>query len=432
MKNINKKIGFVLALIGVYLVFFVIGSLLGGRFGGIENPPKISWAGGGQVNILFMGTDARGKEDNARSDTMILASIDKGENKAALVWIPRDTRIEISKGRHDKINSVNVLKGPEAACQVVGKLLNTRVDYYILTNFQGFAAMIDELGGVHIDVETNMQHYDPDPALNINLAKGPQVLNGKDALSYVRYRSGPTADIGRTARQQKFAKALIAEMFTSKNIFKLPELVPALTSQVKTNLPAKEISTLAGLAHKFSTGNVVTQTLPGYSFTEASSGASYWQADEKVAQRLLAALFDGETFKVIQDPPDWVAKLPAAEPAEGEAPVLNTPEAQEELEQAEQPEQPEQAEQPEIDQPVDNEEGSSEVDDKVKTDEEPDGTGDGEDGDGSIDPEEKHTDSPEPEAGPDEAQPVQDPDDPVQPDNDETGIPAVSESFGSD
>jgi LCP family protein required for cell wall assembly len=347
VKTNKNKIGFVLVLIVIYLAFFGIGSLLGGRFGGLSNTPGLAWMGDAQVNILFMGIDARGKETNARSDTMILASIDKRSNKAVLVWIPRDTRIEVGKGRYDKINSVNALKGPEAACQAVGKLLNTRVDYYVLTNFQGFAKIVDTLGGVHIDVETNMRHFDPDPTLNINLSKGTQLLNGADALRYVRYRGGPTADIGRTARQQKFIKAVIAEMFTTKNIFKLPELVPQLIAQVKTNLPAKEVTTLANLAQKFSSGNVVTQTLPGYSFTEASSGASYWQADEKVTPRLIAALFNGETFKVIQDPPNWVAQLPAVKPAEGEAPVVKTPEAVEELEQAGQPE---------IDKPADKDE----------------------------------------------------------------------------
>jgi len=334
MAKTNKKIRFVVALIGIYLAFFLIGALLGGKSGVLSNAPGLAWFGDRQVNILFMGVDARSAEINSRSDTMILASIDKQSSKAVLIWIPRDTRIEVSKGRYDKINSVNALKGPEAACQAVGKLLNTRVDYYVVTNFQGFAQIIDTLGGVHIDVETNMRHYDPDPSLNINLAKGPQVLNGQDALRYVRYRGGPTADIGRTARQQKFIKAVIAEMFTTKNIFKLPELVPQLLEHVKTNLPATEITALASLAQKFNTGNVITQTLPGYSFTDPKTGASYWQADEKVTPRIISALFAGETFDVIQDPPNWVAQQPKVQPAEGEAPVLNTPEAEKELEEA--------------------------------------------------------------------------------------------------
>lgn len=370
MKKIDRKmLGFAAVLIGIYLAFFGMGSLLGGRFGVLSNAPGLGWLGEGQVNILFMGIDARPPQTNARSDTMILASIDKQSNKAVLIWIPRDTRIEVSKGHYDKINSVNALKGPEAACEAVGKLLDTKVDYYVLTNFQGFSKIVDTLGGVHIDVETNMRHSDPDPTLNINLSKGPQVLNGADALRYVRYRGGPTADIGRTARQQKFIKAVVAEMFTTKNIFKLPELVPQLMAHIKTNLPAKEVTTLANLAQRFSAGNVITQTLPGYSFTEASSGASYWHADEKIAPRIITALFAGETFEVIKDPPNWVAQLPKAKPAEGEAPaVVKTPEAIKELEQAGQPE---------LDKPADGKtdgKDGEKTDPDVKDGEDPDKT----------------------------------------------------------
>ncbi len=405
MAKTNKKIRFVVTLVGIYLAFFLIGSLLGGRLGVLSNAPGLAWLGDGQVNILFMGVDARSAEVNSRSDTMILASIDKRSSKAVLVWIPRDTRIAVGKG-HDRINSVNALKGPEAACQAVGDLLDTKVDYYVLTNFQGFSKIIDTLGGVHIDVETAMSHYDPDPTLNINLSKGPQLLNGADALRYVRYRSPLTADIGRTARQQKFIKAVIAEMFTSKNIFKLPELVPQLIAQVKTNLPATEVTALATLAQKFNTGNVVTQTLPGYSFTDPSSGASYWQADEKVAPRIISALFAGETFAVIQDPPNWVAQLPKVKPAEGEAPVLKTPEAEKELEEAGQPE---------VNKPADGEEdgqGSGENEDNEDPQEKDDET-EG-DPDAGTDPEGKDSatkpggdtpEDPDPDSKPDDTSP---------------------------
>lgn len=378
MAKNSKKIRFVFALVGIYLAFFLIGSLLGGRMGVTSNVPGMAWFGDKQVNILFMGVDARSAETNSRSDTMILACIDKQASKVVLIWIPRDTRIEVSKGRYDKINSVNAVKGPEAACKAVSDLLNTRVDYYVVTNFQGFVKIIDTLGGVHIDVETDMRHYDPDPNLRINLAKGPQVLNGQDALRYVRYRGGPTADIGRTARQQKFIKAVIAEMFTTKNIFKLPELVPQLLAHVKTNLPATEVTSLANLAQKFNTGNVVTQTLPGYSFTDPKTGASYWQADEKVTPRLISALFAGETFEVIQDPPNWVAQLPKVEPAGGEAPVLKTPEAEKELEEAGLPE---------VNKPAEEEE---EVLNR------------GQDGDNENPPEGENKDNPDKTAGPED------------------------------
>ncbi|SHH05157.1 transcriptional attenuator, LytR family [Thermosyntropha lipolytica DSM 11003] len=261
--------------------------------------------GKNRVNVLIMGIDARKTELNSRSDTMILASIDKQSRRAVLIWIPRDTRIEVKPGVSAKINSVNLLKGPEAACRTVGELLNCEVKYYVIVNFTGFARIIDALGGVKIDVETDMYHYDPDPALSINLSQGEQVLSGQEALGYVRYRGGPTADIGRTARQQKFIKALAEQMFSGGNILKLPGLVPELMENVRTNIPLREAMRMAKMAKSFDPANIVTQTLPGYSFTDPKTGASYWEADREIAKGIIDDLFNGKTYEVAKDPPNW-------------------------------------------------------------------------------------------------------------------------------
>jgi len=306
-KHISK-VGLVSVVLVVYLVTFAIGTLIGNQ---LQNGTMVSTVQGiipgGRLNILFMGIDARSSEENSRSDTMILASIDKRTKKAVMVWIPRDTRVEVSNGYYDKINSVNYLKGPEEACRVTGELLGINVRYYVVTNFDGFAEIVDILGGVHIDVESNMYHADPDPKLNINLSKGMQLLSGEDALRYVRYRGGPTADIGRTQRQAKFIKALIDEMISTSTITKLPELVPKLLENVHTNIPLKEMGTLANMARNFSGENMITQTLPGYSYTDPVNGASYWHADEEKTPGMIDALFAGDSFEVMSDPPGWKA-----------------------------------------------------------------------------------------------------------------------------
>ena len=232
------------------------------------------------------------------------------------IRIPQDTRVQVSSNHYDKINSVNVLKGPEEACKVAGKLLDTRIDYYVITNFGGFEKIIDILGGVNIEVESAMTHYDPNPKLSINLSSGPQRLNGAQALSYVRYRGGPTADIGRTVRQQKFVNALAQEMFKPAIITKLPELVPELSKHIHTNIPASDMLFMVQVAREFDTSSIVTQTLPGYPFTDPKSGASYWEADADIAKGILDDLFAGKTYDVAQDPPHWVQ--PAEEPVTNE------------------------------------------------------------------------------------------------------------------
>lgn len=304
MVAVNHKLRQIAIFILVFAGFFLIGNLIAGFFSGTSVTDKVEK--GKPVNILLMGIDARNAEQNSRSDTMIVASIDRKTKKVVMVWIPRDTRVEVSANRYDKINSVNVLKGPEEACKVAGKLLDTRIDYYVVTNFSGFEKIIDILGGVEIEVEAAMTHYDPNPKLRINLSPGRQRLNGSQALSYVRYRGGPTADIGRTVRQQKFVNALAKEMFKTSTITKLPELIPEISKNIHTNIPASDMLFLMQVAREFDTGSLITQTLPGYPFTDPKTGASYWEADKDIAKGILDDLFAGKTYDVAQDPPNWV------------------------------------------------------------------------------------------------------------------------------
>ncbi len=325
-------------IIGIFFVVFVamagIGAVLGGQLNGLFfESVQTKEIKGKPINILFMGIDARDAKSNSRSDTMIMASIDPNTKKTALVSIPRDTRIKNSSGKYDKINSVNFLEGPEAACKEVAKLLNVPVDYYVVTNFAGFGEIVDALGGVHINVPPGMKHSDPiDPELAFNIPQGNQYLNGKQALGFVRFRGGPTADIGRTENQQKFIKALAAEMLQSKTITKLPQLIPQINKNVRTNLPLKDMIYLANMAKEIDMANLSAQTLPGYFLHDNATGASYWEADKKVASILVESLLKGETFKVVGDTPpalnqgktSVVSAAPVQEKTESSSPAKDT------------------------------------------------------------------------------------------------------------
>ncbi|MDR1615445.1 MAG: LCP family protein [Syntrophomonadaceae bacterium] len=312
LKIFKKVIFFLLVFAAAFSGGIVLANVMGVINLGFNDESVITKIDTGrQINVLIMGIDARSVKENSRSDTMVFASIDTGQKKPVLVWIPRDTRIEISNKRNIKINSVNFTDGPEAACREAGKILNTTVDYYVIINFSGFAKIIDTLGGVDIDVETNMRHYDPAyPQLSINLSAGLQHLNGNDALNYVRYRGGPTADIGRTQRQAKFVKALIEQALRTSTILKLPEIIPQITENMRSNIPLTELVYLATVAKNFDSDSVVTQTLPGYSFT-ASDGGSYWEVNKDTAATMIADLMNDKTYEVINDPPKWVSQQPA-------------------------------------------------------------------------------------------------------------------------
>ncbi|MDD3024473.1 MAG: LCP family protein [Syntrophomonadaceae bacterium] len=239
------------------------------------------------VNILLLGIDARPGETNTRSDTIILASIDHNLKEAVLLWIPRDTRIYTSN-KSKKINMVNQLQGPAASCKTVEKLLETNVDYYVLTNFSGFERIIDLLGGVYMDVDINLYS----PSSGVRLSKGYKCLTGKEALKYARYRDVKDGDIGRTGRQQKLIRALIKQTLKKENISKIPDLFAELQQNVDTNLSSSDLLYLSSIIYGLNEDNIVTQTLPGYSYNDPYSGASYWEVDRKVSRQIIENLFN--------------------------------------------------------------------------------------------------------------------------------------------
>jgi len=244
-----------------------------------------------RLNVLLLGIDARQGETMARTDTMILASVDQKSKQVALLSIPRDTRVNIPKYGMDKINSASVYGGPELSMKVVSDLLGIPVKNYVLVNFSGFEDIVDALGGVTLDVEQDMYHWDED--YEINLKKGVQRLDGNKALQYVRYRDYPLGDIERTQHQQKFLVALGKEMLQPSTIPKLPKLATEINRYVKTNLSATELYTLATASKNLEDGNFITQTLPGRPID--INGGSYWGVDPVEARQMLAKLFKGET-----------------------------------------------------------------------------------------------------------------------------------------
>lgn len=253
------------------------------------------------ANILLIGIDARPGEVQTRGDTLILLSVNPIVQKVALVSIPRDTRI-VFQGSNTKINMVNQLKGPQVLSREVGTLMGTQVDHYIVTNFSGFEDIIDILGGVYLDVDVRIQSY----AAGVYLEKGYQRLNGKQALTYVRFRSNPDMDIGRVQRQQRLLVALGRQLMNKESFTALPRLIPKLRQSVVTNLSLKDMLCLGGVMLQVQEGDIISQTLPGYHYFAPYSGASYWEVDRQTARGLLEGLFAGETYDVRRPAPPWV------------------------------------------------------------------------------------------------------------------------------
>lgn len=224
------------------------------------------------LTVLLLGCDMRDGEKSGRSDTIMLAFINLEEGAVNLLSIPRDTRVELAEGKGTtKINHAFAYGGQPLTRKTIESFLDVEVDRYVQVDFNGFAAIIDALGGVDYNVEQRM--YKPEE--NIDLQPGQQKLNGKQALAYVRWRGTPTADIGRVERQQKFLNAVLDQVMSSGTIFKLPKLMNEINQSINTDFTINELLALVEIYKEFPSVSFASDKLPGQD--ARINGISYWQ-----------------------------------------------------------------------------------------------------------------------------------------------------------
>ncbi len=174
-------------------------------------------------NILLIGSDVRADEGGpGRSDTLILVRMDSRRGFISMLSFPRDLYVPIDGGLPDKINAA-YSRGTDVAIRTVEQLTGEPVNYYVDINFTGFAELVNELGGVYIDVDR--RYYNPEGTgyAPIDLQPGYQRLNGNDALDYVRYRHTDST-YARDARQQMFLAELKRQTKDIGSIASLPRL----------------------------------------------------------------------------------------------------------------------------------------------------------------------------------------------------------------
>ncbi len=176
-------------------------------------PHPTPWDGKSRVTVLIMGLDYRDWEagDPPRSDTMLLATYDPITNTAGMLSIPRDMWVNIPGFDYAKINTayflgeVNNLPGggPGLAVETVEQFLGVPINYYAQVDFGAFVRLIDELGGVKIDVKQEMTISILGSNKKVTLEPGLVTLPGDHALAYARNRHTDGGDFDRAERTQQ-------------------------------------------------------------------------------------------------------------------------------------------------------------------------------------------------------------------------------------
>ena len=163
---------------------------------------------GQPVFLLVVGSDARPGEAAGRGDALHLIGVNPEAGRATILNIPRDSWVPVPGRGTDKINSANLVGGPRLQAAAVAQLVGVDIPFVISTDFAGFTAMVDELGGVDVDVPFRMA----DANSGAFFQAGPNHLDGFGALAFSRNRGIPDGDLRRTEHQGLLILAALAKL----------------------------------------------------------------------------------------------------------------------------------------------------------------------------------------------------------------------------
>jgi LCP family protein required for cell wall assembly len=233
---------------------------------------------GGQ-RVVLLGSDARAGEAS-RSDTIVVTKAGGG-----MLAVPRDTLVDIPGVGKDKINAAFASGGPGLTVETLENLTGVQVNDYVVVHFGGVEEMVDALGGITLEVDKPIRVGID--GRRVYIPAGTRTLDGLQALAYVRYRGGPTADIGRIGRQQKFLRALARESTSPAKLPRLPATAMATWRNIDTNMNPLEAARFA-IRTRLS-GIEDAELYPGT--PQYIGGISYWvpqrEAGDKVVSRTI-------------------------------------------------------------------------------------------------------------------------------------------------
>jgi len=261
-----------------------------------------AWLQRDRVSVLLLGGDAGPGRVGLRTDTMIVASVQRTSGAVALFGLPRNlTRVPLPDRAAPAFacgcfpQPLNALYGwarahpglfpggPDAgATAVMGaveRLLGIPVDHYALVDLSGFVHVIDALGGVTVDVAERVRdRLSPaspgGPWRSFDIRPGRQHLDGESALAYARSRHA-TSDYDRMGRQRCLLAAVAGQADPPTLLRALPRLVPLIERSVSTDIPVEDLPALAGLAAKARRDRVVTVGLTPPRFAPTRDPAGY-------------------------------------------------------------------------------------------------------------------------------------------------------------
>ncbi|BBF45162.1 cell envelope-related function transcriptional attenuator common domain [Lachnospiraceae bacterium KM106-2] len=210
----------------------------------------------GYTNFVLFGVDSRQNEldKNTRSDSIIIASINKSTKEVKLASIYRDTYVPIGDSGYAKINAAYAKGGPELAISTINKVWDLNITDFVTANFNAVTSIVNDLGGVEIDIQSDelkeINRYIND-VNKINKTSSPhlthagkQTLDGTQATAYSRVRYTAGNDFRRTERQRNVIYGILNKA-KSSSLSTILSVSDKILPQVYTSLSTTDIIGLA-------------------------------------------------------------------------------------------------------------------------------------------------------------------------------------------
>ncbi|MFA5021711.1 MAG: LCP family protein [Patescibacteria group bacterium] len=301
LRLISKIIIYLLIIGGILFVSSTYGIITSGEhlaqtFGNVSlwgqikhlissDSKKIAGQDEDRINILLLGIGGENHDGPYLTDTNIIVSFKPSTKQVALISIPRDLLVPIPNYGWLKINHADAYgelanpgRGGELSSQVVSNVFNIPIHYYVRIDFSGFKQIVDDLGGITVNVEntlddpmypvagkenaTTTQRYE-----HLYIKPGQQYLNGSLALKFVRSRHAlgiEGSDFARSKRQQKVLMAIKDKGLsfgTLINPYKISRVMDTLSQHLATNLQVWEIIELYNLGRNIDEQNIINRVV---------------------------------------------------------------------------------------------------------------------------------------------------------------------------
>lgn len=195
-------------------------------------------------NVLLVGTDSRDpNSDKGRSDSMMLVSFNKKQNKSTVISFMRDTLVDIDGYGRSRLGHTYAYGGVGLTINTLNQTYGLDIQNYVTISFDNLVNVIDEIGGVEVYIsEEEAEYYRKNGMPDI--VAGDVTLTGSQALAHARNRT-LGSDFERTRRQRSVMYGIYRKIMSEKDISALLPLINYCVTQVETNMSVTEIYNMA-------------------------------------------------------------------------------------------------------------------------------------------------------------------------------------------